>query len=147
MFEIFTRVQVAFHQTDMAGIVHYTNLFKYVEEAEAAFFRTLDLGPLDRIWAGGRDGLGWVRVKAELEFLSPVRLDDLLLVHFWLAEKQSRSLGFGTRISLRERIVAQGRIRTAPVRMTPEGYSACRVPDEFEEVLEVAPWGLGWPED
>lgn len=147
MFEIFLRLRVAFHQTDKAGIIHFTNLFKYVEEAEASFFRALDLGPLDLVWGAGRNGLGWVRLKAELEFLGPARLDDLLLVHLWISEKRSRTLGFGTRISLREKIVAQGRIKTMSVRMTGDGYSACLIPAEIAEAVEVAPWGQGWPED
>ena len=147
MFEIFLRQRVAFHQTDMAGIVHFTNLFKYVEEAEASFFRALNLGPLERIWGAGHNGLGWVRLKAEMEFLSPARLDDLLLVHLWISEKKSRTLVFGTRISRREKVVAQGRIKTISVRMSGGGYSACRIPARIAEALEVAPWGEEWPED
>ncbi|MEQ2009187.1 MAG: acyl-CoA thioesterase, partial [Limisphaerales bacterium] len=33
--------RVEFSETDMAGIVHYSNFFKYMETAEHAFFRSL----------------------------------------------------------------------------------------------------------
>ena len=145
MFEIFHRVRVSFHHVDKAGIVHYTNLFKYVEETEESFFRALNQGPLEQVWGAGAGGLGWVRLKADLEFLYPARLDDRLLVHLWLEYKKSRSLGFGARISLREKIVAQGRIRTMCVRMGQNGYQACRIPDSLAKTLETAPWGQGWP--
>ena len=32
---------VEFSETDMAGIVHYSNFFRYMESAEHAFFRAL----------------------------------------------------------------------------------------------------------
>ncbi len=148
MFEVFHRTRVAWNHTDKAGIVHFSNFFKYVEEAEAAFFRDLSVGPLGSVWGGGnKDGLAWVRLKAELEFKNPARFDDLLLVHLWVSEKRSRSLEFGARISLRERIIAQGRIRTAPVRLGGESPSACRIPREIEAAIEAAPWGRDWPED
>ena len=37
---------VEFYETDMAGIVHYSNFFRYMEVAEAAFFRSLGLSIL-----------------------------------------------------------------------------------------------------
>ncbi len=147
MFEIFHWKRVSFHHTDKAGIVHFSNLFMYVEEAEESFFRSLDRGPLEQVWGAAPGGLGWVRLKAEMEFLHPSRLDDRLLIHLWLKEKKSRTLGFGVRISLREKIVAQGGIRTMCVRMGRNGYRACRIPEAVAEALEPAPWGQGWPEE
>jgi YbgC/YbaW family acyl-CoA thioester hydrolase len=138
--------RVAFHETDMAGIVHFSNLFRYVEEAEAGLFRSLELGPLDRIWGAGPDGLGWVRRRAELEFLAPARLDEELEIHLWVAVINSRGLHLGARISREGRIKAQGRIETVCVRQTPAGPKARAIPKEILAVLEVAPWGAGWPE-
>ena len=35
-----TSRRVEFVDTDMAGIVHFTNFFRYMEQAEAEFFRS-----------------------------------------------------------------------------------------------------------
>ena len=35
--------RVEFAETDMAGIVHYSNFFRYMETAEHGFFRSLGL--------------------------------------------------------------------------------------------------------
>ena len=35
------RRRVEFSETDMAGIVHYSNFFRYMEAAEHEFFRAL----------------------------------------------------------------------------------------------------------
>jgi len=35
---------IEFRDTDMAGIVHFSNFFSYMEQAEHAFLRSVDLG-------------------------------------------------------------------------------------------------------
>jgi acyl-CoA thioester hydrolase len=40
-FEYKVRRRVEFSETDMAGIVHYSNFFRYMEAAEHEFFRSL----------------------------------------------------------------------------------------------------------
>lgn len=148
VFEVFHRVRVAWNQVDKAGIVHFSNYLKYMEEAEASLFRELSGGDLGAVWGGDPGGLAWVRLGVNLEFRNPAGLDDQLLVHLWVAEKKSRSLELGARISLRERIIAQGRIRTAPVRMGQAGrMSVCRIPAKLDQSLGVAPWGRDWPEE
>jgi acyl-CoA thioester hydrolase len=47
------RRRVLFHETDMAGIVHFSNFFKYMEEAEHSFMRSLGLRTT------GKDPCGW----------------------------------------------------------------------------------------
>ena len=38
-FEFQRRVE--FHETDLAGIVHFSNFFRYMEDCEHAFYRSL----------------------------------------------------------------------------------------------------------
>ena len=40
-FEFKAIRRVEFSETDMAGIVHYSNFFRYMETAEHGFFRSL----------------------------------------------------------------------------------------------------------
>ena len=35
--------QIEFVETDMAGIMHFSNFFRLMESAETSFFRSLDL--------------------------------------------------------------------------------------------------------
>ena len=52
---------VTFAETDMAGILHFSNYFRYMEEAEHAFFRSLGF----RVHACERSGAwGWARRNA-----------------------------------------------------------------------------------
>ena len=70
-FSITHRVQ--FSETDLAGIMHFSNFFKMMEEVEHAFFRSVGLSVSmqhDDIH------IGWPRVSATCDFSGPVRFED-----------------------------------------------------------------------
>ena len=70
-FSLLRRVQ--FSETDMAGIMHFSNFFKMMEEVEHAFFRSVGLSVSmqhDDIH------IGWPRVSAACEFFGPVKFED-----------------------------------------------------------------------
>ena len=68
-FEFKAVRRVEFSETDMAGIVHYSNFFRYMETAEHGFFRSLGHSVvMDKF----EPPLGWPRVRAECEY-RPVR--------------------------------------------------------------------------
>ena len=68
---------VEFGDTDMAGIVHFANFFRYMESAEHAFLRSLGLSV-----AFDREGehLSFPRVSASCDYLKPARFQDVLEV-------------------------------------------------------------------
>ena len=39
--------QVEFSETDMAGIMHFSNFFRFMETAEHGFYRSLGAVPMD----------------------------------------------------------------------------------------------------
>ena len=68
-FEFRYRRRVFWQDTDMAGIIHFTNYFRYMEEAETEFHRSLGFGMLK---TGGGLGVWRPRVSAQCDFLRPV---------------------------------------------------------------------------
>src|SRR5947207_10653677 len=88
-FQLLRRVE--FSETDMAGIMHFSNFFRFMEAAEHAFFRSLGFSVvLSR--AGFEVHLP--RVHAECDYLVPVCFEDELLVHLLVKKKSSRSLTY-----------------------------------------------------
>ena len=85
------RRRVEFAETDMAGIVHFSNFFRYMEQAEHAFLRSLGLSVHFRL-----DGeqYGWPRVHVECDFRQPLRFEDEMEVHLRVREKKERSLTY-----------------------------------------------------
>lgn len=80
--------RVEFSETDMAGIVHFSNFFRYMEAAEHAFFRSIGLS----IAPGGADSIGWPRVHADCDFRKPLRFEDTVEIELLVREKRERSL-------------------------------------------------------
>ena len=66
--------RVEFYETDMAGIVHFSNFFRFMEACEHAFLRSLD-----HELHGMLDGLetGWPRVNATCDYRAPARFGDI----------------------------------------------------------------------
>ena len=65
--------RVEFMDTDMAGIVHFTAFFRYMETAEHAFLRSLGLSVHDR---SGHPVVGWPRVRADCSYKAPAAFED-----------------------------------------------------------------------
>ena len=66
--------RVEFSETDLAGIVHYANFFRYMETAEHGFFRMLGYSVVMHHFD---PPVGWQpRVRAECEYRIPLRFED-----------------------------------------------------------------------
>jgi acyl-CoA thioester hydrolase len=138
-FKIIKRVE--FCETDMAGIVHYSNFFRYMETAEHAFFRSLGLS----IAPGGADPIGWPRVHADCDFRGPLRFEDTVEVELLVREKRERSLVY-TFIFRKTNAdvvheVARGCVAVACIRKDPATgvMSSIPIPASIAALLEVAP--------
>jgi YbgC/YbaW family acyl-CoA thioester hydrolase len=83
--------RVEFAETDMAGIMHFANFFRWMEATEHAFFRSLGLG-LHADEGGAM--FGWARVHADCDYDRPLRYPDLVEVHLRVTEKSASSLSY-----------------------------------------------------
>jgi YbgC/YbaW family acyl-CoA thioester hydrolase len=83
--------RVEFAETDMAGIVHFSNFFRMMEATEHAFFRSLGF-----TIHGHEDGAttGWPRVSATCDYLRPLRFEEEVEIHLLVAEVRSRSIRY-----------------------------------------------------
>jgi YbgC/YbaW family acyl-CoA thioester hydrolase len=66
-----TKRRVEFSDTDMAGIIHFASYYRYMEEAEHQFFRSLGLTVMQKV--DDHTVLGWPRVSANCTFEAPQR--------------------------------------------------------------------------
>ena len=63
--------RVEFSDTDAAGVTHFSRLLSFVEEAEHALFRELEIPVITK-------STGWPRASLDVRFLAPCRFGDLL---------------------------------------------------------------------
>jgi acyl-CoA thioester hydrolase len=70
--------RVTFADTDMAGIAHFTSVLRWVEEAEAAWWRSHGRALCEH----EPDGtiVGWPKVAVSVEYHAPIHFEDLLAV-------------------------------------------------------------------
>ena len=85
------RRRIEFYETDMAGIVHFSNYFRFMESTEHAFFRSLGLA-LHR--DDGTSMSGWARVGAHCEYHLPLRYMDEVEVELTVRAKSKNSLAY-----------------------------------------------------
>ena len=102
--------RVQFADTDMAGIVHFANFYRYMEETEHAYFRSLGLFLMDVLPDGS--AISWPRVKATCNFESPARYDDVLNIELGISRLGTKSLTLTFQFRLGERRVATGELTT-----------------------------------
>jgi len=140
-FEFKLQRRVEFSETDAAGIVHFSNFFRYMESVEHAFFRSLGRSVM---WQSHEPPLGFPRVHAECDYQSPLRFEDVFEMHLLVREKRPRSLSYQIRFrnlsrpSPRE--AARGLLTVACVSKHPDGtFTAVRIPAELADLIEVAP--------
>ncbi|MEK7676378.1 MAG: thioesterase family protein [Verrucomicrobiota bacterium] len=133
--------QVEFSETDMAGIVHYSNFFRYMETAEHGFYRSLGFS----VTLNHFDPpLGFPRVHAECDYRKPLRFEDRFEIHLLVQEKKRKTLSYLFRFrKLNEEPpveVARGLLTIVCVAHCGNGQmEAVSIPPEIADKIEVAP--------
>lgn len=90
-------VRVYWEDTDAGGIVFYANYLKFMERARTEWLRSLGV---EQQALKERTGGMFVVTETQLKYLSPARLDDVLIVSAEIIEKGRASLKIKQKISL-----------------------------------------------
>jgi acyl-CoA thioester hydrolase len=137
-FKVVRRVE--FSETDMAGIVHYSNFFRYMEAAEHEFFRSLGFSVVTR---QVDPPVGWPRVHAECHYQQPLHFEDEVEIQMLVAEKKSKSLKYLFRFRKLNASppveVARGSLTVVCVTHEPGKMKAATIPKSIAEKIDVAP--------
>jgi acyl-CoA thioester hydrolase len=106
-------VRIYYEDTDCGGVVYYANYLKYFERARTHYLEEKRLSV-----AGLRDqGTQFMVVHAELDYRSPARYGDTLIVDTKLAAVGQASLTFAhvLREQINRRIVVEGSAKLVTV--------------------------------
>jgi YbgC/YbaW family acyl-CoA thioester hydrolase len=133
--------RVEFSETDMAGIVHFSNFFRYMETVEHAFFRSLG-GSV--VMPEFDPPLGLPRVHAECDYLHPLRFEDEIEIRLYVIEKKPKSLSYLFRfqkLNAHPPIeVARGKLTVVCVAHGRDGkLKSVAIPRMVADRIEVAP--------
>lgn len=93
------RHRVPFADTDLAGIVHFSNFFRYMENTEHAFYRSLGFS----VHPGGSaapevlesyPGIGWPRVSVACDYKRPLRFEEEVAIQLRIEEMRSKTIHY-----------------------------------------------------
>jgi YbgC/YbaW family acyl-CoA thioester hydrolase len=129
----FTR-RVQFFDTDMAGIVHFANFYRFMDEAEHEMFRSLGF----KIVENQPDGsvVGWPRVQASCKFEAPAYYDDLVEIDITIARVGVKSLTMSFLFRRGATRLATGELKTVYCRFDAAGkFESIEIPPAVAEKL------------
>ena len=140
-FEFKAVRRVEFADTDMAGIMHYANFFRFMETAEHAFFRSLGFSI---VTTQTEPQVGWPRVHASCDYNAPLHFEDDVEIQLLVEEKKTKALAYQFRfIKLNGPApleVARGRLTAVCVTKDAHGkMSATHIPKGLADKIDQAP--------
>ena len=131
--EFTTRHLVQFSETDMAGIVHFSNYFRWMEEVEHAFLRSIGLSVSmqhdDR-------HIGWPRVSTACDFFGPVRFEDEVELKLRLTKIGEKSMSYEVDYFVAGKPVALGKTTSVCCVFEAGKMRSIAIPEEIRRKLE-----------
>src|SRR5215207_368024 len=95
--------RVQFSETDAAGIVHFSNFFRYFEDAEHALWREAGLCIHEK-----ESAIGWPRVAASCAYHRPLRFEQEFDVTVRVSELTARTITYAGEITRDGQRIASG---------------------------------------
>jgi YbgC/YbaW family acyl-CoA thioester hydrolase len=127
--------RVQFHETDLAGVVHFSRYFLYMEEAECALWRAagLSIHPRD-------SEIGWPRVQASFDYHRALRFEDEFEIRIRIVAIDEGTIRYSCLLSRGETRIATGRFTIACASLRAnEPMRRTSIPPEIRARLAVAP--------
>jgi acyl-CoA thioester hydrolase len=129
-----TTRRVEFGDTDMAGIMHFANFFRFMEVAETDFLIARGLNVTFE-----RDGrrYGFPRVSAACDFVRPARFGDDLAITVTVEKVGTKSVSYRHDFAIGGEPVATGRITAVFCRKGPNNeLESIDIPPDVRAALE-----------
>ena len=131
--EFRTTRRIEWSDTDTAGIIHFANYFRFMEQVEHEFLRSVGLSCMMEL-----DGqvVTWPRVSATCDFVKPLRFEDVVNVELAVERIGGKSVTYSFRFSKDGDEVARGRLVTACCRKDASGLTGIEIPSAIRAKLE-----------
>ena len=128
------RRRVFFYECDGAGIVHFSNYFRYMEEAEHALWRSTGLSIAHR-----EADVGFPRVAASFEYKRPLRFEDEFDIRIRITAISQRSMKYSCELSKDGEPVALGSATIVCVARQPDhSMKAVPIPPDIASRFTVS---------
>lgn len=126
---------VEFHDTDMAGIMHFASFFVYMESAEHELLRSLGFSVHSEL-----DGerISFPRVSASCQYTSPALSEQVLDIAIQVMRIGEKSVTYEFHVTHAGRPVATGQMTSVCCRVSPGEPPVSRpIPLEMADKLRT----------
>ena len=138
------RRRVGFSETDLAGIMHFANFFRWMEETEHAFYRSLGLSVHPLAHGANDTQTGWPRLKASAEYRLPLQFEEEVEVELVVAEMRTKAIRYSFRFwknpNTTRELAATGELVVVAVVAAPgtRVMKSSAIPEAFRARIEPA---------
>ena len=117
--------RVEFAETDLVGVVHFSWIARYMEEAEHALWRAagLSIAPTNRTVLFPRVGL-------TIDFKAPLIFEDEFEVHVRIESMSARTIRYSHTLTRGETVIATGTMAATCVAAGPPPLKPVDIPAE-----------------
>ena len=105
----------------MAGIVHFSRFFVFMETAEHEFLRSLGTSVTTEL---NGDIVSWPRLAASCEYLNPAKFEDELDIHLTVRRKGTKSITYQFVFTKGDVEIAQWQIVRCVLHLQPRRKGA-----------------------
>ena len=124
-----TTRQVEFSETDMAGIMHFANFYRWMENVEHEFFRSMGLSIHTEL-----DGqhIGWPRLESTCKFKRPLKFEEIVIIDLSVEEITQKTVTY--KFEFKKELdgetlrVAQGQMTTVCATVEPSTGKLAAIP-------------------
>ncbi len=124
-------IRIYYEDTDCGGVVYYANYLRYFERGRTEYLRERGVSPSGLL----EKGMLFVVRKVEVDYLSPARYDDILVLETEVIEISRTSVTFAQAIKKEDgldTLVARG---TVVLVMLGELGKPARIPEDLKTAL------------
>ncbi len=126
--------RVMFHETDAAGIVHFSNYFRYMEEAEHALWRAAGISVASR-----GTNVGLPRVSAAFDYHRPLKFEDEFDARIRIVSIRDKSMRYVCTLTKGDEKIATGTVTVVCVSRDENGAMKARpFPPDITGRFEVS---------
>lgn len=133
MSKSFTRKRrIQFAETDLAGVLHFSNYYRLMEETEHAFLRSIGLCVFET-----HEGktISWPRVATNCEYFVPAKFEDEIDLVLTVAHVGDRSVAYEVAFVCNGEPIAKGRMVAACCLTSPSSFESTTIPPAIREKL------------
>jgi len=124
---------VQFAETDLAGVLHFANYYRFMEEAEHAMWRSLGESVIFR---DSDQEISWPRVSTACEYFAPAHFEDELVLMISVVSVGDRSVTYEIEFYKDDTRLALGKTTAVCCSMRDGVFKTISIPARLRAMLE-----------